>query len=59
MSRYFHCYSFPLKEFLRNNAIEYIVSGIHPITNKKYWVFERDNESKLDKLLNQWKLNKI
>lgn len=58
MSKYFYCYSYPLKEFLRSNGLESIVSGMHPNTSKKYWVFERDKENKLDNLLNQWKLNK-
>lgn len=57
LNKYFYCYSWKLKEYLRNNGVESIVSGIHPTTNKKYWVFDKNNE-KLDKLLTAWKLNK-
>ena len=57
MKKYFYCYSWNLKEYLRNNGVESIVSGLHPATNKKYWVFEKENK-KLDGLLTQWKLNK-
>ena len=57
MKKYFYCYSWKLKEYLRNNGLESIVSGIHPNTNKKYWVFEKDNK-KLDELLTKWKLSK-
>ena len=58
LNKYFYCYSYPLKEFLRENGQESIVSGIHPTTNKKYWVFERDNSKKLDTLLTQWSQRK-
>ncbi len=58
MNKYFYCYSYPLKEFLRENGIKSIVSGIHPTTNKKYWVFERDENKNLDLLLTQWSQRK-
>ena len=56
MSKYFYCYSWNLKEFLRSNKEESIVTGIHPNTNKKYWVFERNKN--IDKLLDEWRLRK-
>lgn len=56
MDKYFYCYSYPLKEFLRANKQESIVSGIHPSTNKKYWVFKGTIE--LNNLLTEWKLRK-
>lgn len=59
LNKYFYCYSYPLKEFLRKSGEESVVSGIHPKTNKKYWVFERNNSNNLDKLLDEWKLKKV
>jgi hypothetical protein len=56
MNKYFYCYSFPLKEFLLNNNQKSIVAGIHPNTNKKYWVFE--GTEKLNSLLTEWRLSK-
>ena len=56
MNKYFYCYSWNLKEFLRSNKESSIVSGIHPNTKKKYWVFER-NEN-LSNLLSEWQLRK-
>lgn len=54
MSKYFYCYSYPLKEFLRANQQDPIVAGIHPNTHKKYWVFNGTKE--LNDLLTEWKL---
>ena len=56
MNKYFYCYSWPLKEFLIKNGQASIVSGRHPITNKKYWVF--DGTDKLNALLTKWALMK-
>ena len=56
MNRYFYCYSYPLKEFLLTNGQSSIVAGIHPRTNKKYWVFEGTEQ--LNNLLTEWKLRK-
>lgn len=56
MSEYYYCYSWPLKEFLRSNGEKSIVSGLHPKTQKKYWVFERNRN--LDKLLTEWQSRK-
>lgn len=56
MKKYFYCYSWPLKEFLRNNGQSSVVSGKHPNTDKKYWVFERTEQ--LNGLLTKWKLRR-
>ena len=56
MNRYFYCYSWPLKEFLINNGQSSVVAGMHPKTNKRYWVFE--GTEKLNSLLTEWKLRK-
>ena len=56
MNKYFYCYSWPLKEFLIANGQLSIVAGIHPSTNKKYWVFSGTEQ--LNDLLTEWKLRK-
>lgn len=56
MNKYYYCYSWPQKQYLRKNNEEPIVNGLHPKTQKKYWVFER-NEN-LDRLLNEWQSRK-
>ena len=56
MDKYFYCYSYPLKEFLLSNGQVSIVSGIHPRTKKKYWVFVGTEQ--LNNLLTEWKLRK-
>jgi hypothetical protein len=56
MNKYFYCYSWNLKEFLNSNNEVSIVSGLHPNTKKKYWVFERNNN--IDRLLSVWQLRK-
>lgn len=56
MSRYFYCYSGPLKAFLLDGGHRFISTGIHPETNKRYWVFEGTKE--LNTLLEKWKVRK-
>ena len=56
MDKYFYCYSYPLKEFLITSGQKSIVAGIHPTTNKKYWVF--NGTEQLNILLTEWKLRK-
>jgi hypothetical protein len=56
MSKHFYCYSYPLKEFLLAGGQNSIVAGIHPKTNKKYWVFESTDQ--LNNLLTEWKLRR-
>lgn len=56
MNSLYYCYSYPQKDYLITNGLYCVVKGIHPKTNKKYWVFERND--KLDNLLNKWRLNK-
>lgn len=53
MNKHFYCYSWPLKEFLCSNGEISVVSGLHPKTQKKYWVFE--SSEKLNNLLTEWK----
>ena len=53
MNRYFYCYSYNLKEFLRSNGLRFITAAVNMNTQKKYWVFEGDQE--LNRLLDVWK----
>ena len=53
MNRYFYCYSYPLKVFLKSNGLRFITASVNTNTQKKYWVFEGTEE--LNKLLDVWK----
>lgn len=52
MSKVYYCYSRHLKVFLEKNGEEVIATGKHPRTDKRFWMFLR-NQS-LDALLGQW-----
>lgn len=52
MSKVYYCYSHNLKNFLLQHGEQYIASGYHPTTQKKFWMFLR-NEN-LDTLLGSW-----
>lgn len=54
--RYYYCYSYHQKEFLKNNGLRYVLASINQTTNKKYWVFEGTNE--LNELLQVWRENR-
>lgn len=51
-SQYYYCYSHPQKDFLITNGLRYVIKGIHPDTNKRYWVFEKNDN--LEKFLLEW-----
>ena len=53
---FYYCYSYPLKNFLITNGLRFVIKGIHPETQKRYWIFQRDEQ--LDKLLGQWQSQK-
>ena len=55
-SKYYYCYSHPQKDFLITSGMRYVMKGIHPDTNKRFWVFERDKQ--LDELLTEWQSRK-
>jgi hypothetical protein len=52
-NKYFYCYSINLYRAIRQNNIPYVMKGIHPKTNKTYWVFERNQL--LSDVLKNWK----
>lgn len=56
MDKPFFCYSYPLKEFFKNNGLSYITAATNHSTNKTYWLFE--GSEKLNMLLQEWRLNK-
>lgn len=53
MGKYFYCYSRPLKKFLIENGLQYILYARHPATMKRYWVFEKSGQ--LEECLSLWK----
>ena len=54
--KYYYCYSFPQKEFLKANGLSYIIASVNQSTEKKFWVFEGTDE--LNKLLQVWRDNR-
>jgi hypothetical protein len=54
--RYYYCYSYPQKEFLKDNGLKYITSAKNQSTNKTYWIFEGTEQ--LNKLLQEWRKNR-
>lgn len=56
MEKYFYCYSRPLKDFLVENGVQFIMHSIHDKTGKKFWVFISSKQ--LNGLLDKWRLNK-
>ena len=54
--KYYYCYSYPQKEFLKNSGLKYINTSINQSTGKRYWLFE--GTEKLNKLLQEWRNNR-
>lgn len=48
----YYCYSLPLRNYLRDNGIEYKLCALNPNSLKRFWVYIKNNE--LDILLNKW-----
>ena len=55
-NKYCYCYSKPLKDFLLENGLRYVLKANHDKTKKMYWVFE--GCKKIDNLLSEWRLRK-
>lgn len=51
-SELFPCYSIPLRNFLTSKGIKYELVGLHPKTNKMFWVYIKNEE--LDKYTSEW-----
>lgn len=54
--RYYYCYSYPQKEFLKKNGLRYITAAINETAGKRYWLFE--GTEKLNELLQVWRDNR-
>lgn len=54
--KYYYCYSYPQKEFLKNAGLQYITTATNQTTKKRYWLFEGTEE--LNKLLQAWRSNR-
>ena len=50
------CYSLNLREFLFKNGMRYKLAALNPNSKSLFWVYVKDE--KLDKLLNEWSMNK-
>lgn len=50
------CYSLPLRNYLKKNDVKYELAALNPNSKKLFWVYIKTN--KLDKLLNEWSVNK-
>ena len=50
------CYSLNLREFLYKNGLRYKLAALNPNSKSLFWVYVKDE--KLDKLLNEWSMNK-
>jgi hypothetical protein len=50
------CYSLNLREFLYKNGMRYKLAALNPNSKSLFWVYVKNE--KLDKLLNEWSMNK-
>ena len=55
-SKFYFCYSYYQKEFLKKNGLRYITAATNETTGKRYWLFE--GTEKLNKLLQVWRDNR-
>lgn len=51
-NKLFPCYSIPMKNFLTEKGIRYELVGLHPETQKMFWVYIKN--SNLQLALNEW-----
>ncbi len=52
----FTCYSWNLVKFLNSKGIKYKITGLNSDTNKRFWVFIRND--KLNNCLSLWKMTR-
>ena len=48
----YYCYSLPLRNYLRDNGIEYKLCALNPNSLKRFWVYIKTKE--LNILLDKW-----
>jgi hypothetical protein len=53
----FPCYSFNLRDFLKSKGIKYKLTGLHPETKMKFFVYIETEEFK--KAINEWRETKL
>lgn len=53
---YYKCYSWRLKNFISAHNVYPISSGVHPVTNKVFHIYEMTDE--LSKILTNWSNNR-
>lgn len=53
---YYKCYSWRLKNFISAHNIYPVSSGVHPVTNKVFHIYEMTPE--LSKILTNWSKNR-
>lgn len=54
--QFYKCFSYNLKRFIEVHGIRAISRGVHPKTNKTYFVYEINEE--LSRVLSTWSANK-
>ena len=53
---YYKLFSINLLRFIKMHNLKPVSKGVHPVTNKNYWVFELDEQ--LSEILTTWSNNK-
>lgn len=53
---YYKCFSLNLKRFIEAHNIKEISQGVHPVTKRKYFIYELNQE--LSHVLTDWTLRK-
>lgn len=52
-TKFFYCYSYPLKEFFESKGLKSVLASTHKKTGKNFWVFE--NSGLITEALNEWR----
>ncbi|MCD3335769.1 hypothetical protein [Clostridium botulinum] len=52
--KYYQCFSYKQKDFLKSKNIDYLIKCRHYETGKRMWVFIFDNDSVLSNALTEW-----
>lgn len=52
---FFYCYSPGLHNHIKSKGLNYVGTGLHESTLRKFWQYERGND--LDEAINEWQAN--
>ena len=55
-SKLFPCYSIPLRDYFTSKGIQYELVGLHPKSNKMFWIYIKTKELEIS--MNEWSLRK-